>query len=298
MIDPNTLRTAFSRYMTGVTVVTTRSASGEPVGFTANSFTSVSLAPPMLLVCPGRHLSSFEQFAQTEYFAVNILSEGQEGISNIFARRVADRFTKVDWTADTQGCPLISGRAAGFSCRVAQRVEAGDHLILIGEVSGFDDAGLRGLGYCNSGYFSLSNERQADTPSRNSESRAQIILERDGTILMTKDHTLPGATLREGVGARSALKDELSRIGIETQLGPVYAIYDQPDGTRLTVLRGQVTADSGDLIAIPVETLEHRDWPDSALGEMLRRFAQEYRNQNFGLYVGDASHGEIHDMGG
>ena len=84
-IDPKALRGAFSRFMTGVTVVTSLTPKGEPVGFTANSFASVSLDPPLLLVCPGNHLSSFEVFQSATRFGVSILAEGQEEISNMFA---------------------------------------------------------------------------------------------------------------------------------------------------------------------------------------------------------------------
>jgi len=283
--------------MTGVTVVTTVRPDGAPVGFTANSFTSVSLDPPMLLVCPGRHLSSFDVFQDATHFAVNILAEGQEAVSNLFATSVPDRFTQVGWAPDTHGNPLIEGRAAGFSCAASQRVQAGDHQILIGEVLGFDHADLRGLGYCNSGYFSLGNERQADAPARDGDSRARAIVEMDGQVVVTEAGHLPEVQLHPGLGARSALRAHFQDAGASVRLGPVYAIYTLPDGTRLTVLRGHATAPlpQGHLL-IPVDQLANRQRADAAETEMLRRYAQEYRDQSFGLYVGDASHGEIHQM--
>ena len=297
MIDAGALRQAFGRYMTGVTVVTSLAPDGTPVGFTANSFTSVSLDPPMLLVCPGRHLSSFEIFETADHFAVNVLAEGQEHISNLFARSVPDRFQNVDWKADAHGCPLISGRSAGFSCKVSARVPAGDHLILIGHITAFDDADLRGLGYCSSGYFSLGNERQADAPAQGGDSRARVILEQDGSVVMTKAGHLPEVRLSSGLGARTALRNYFTKSDMDVRLGPVYAIYTQPDGTRLTVLRGQVTGPiSGGFTKTPVSELDTLDGPDAAETDMLRRFAQEYRDQSFGLYVGDASHGEVHLM--
>lgn len=77
--DPRDLRSAFGRFMTGVTVVTARAPDGTSVGFTANSFTSVSMDPPLLLVCPGKFLSSYQTFAECTDFAISILAEGQEG---------------------------------------------------------------------------------------------------------------------------------------------------------------------------------------------------------------------------
>lgn len=297
MIDAAALRQAFGRYMTGVTVVTTVGPDGTPVGFTANSFTSVSLDPPMLLVCPGRHLSSFDIFQNATHFAVNILAEGQEAVSNLFATSVPDRFAQVDWTADEHGNPLIQGRSAGFSCAVAERVHAGDHQILIGEVIAFDHADLRGLGYCSSGYFSLGNERQADAPAHDGDSRARAILEHDGKVVLTRDGHLPEVRLSAGLGARSALRDHFQHEGLEVRLGPVYAIYTLQNGTRLTVLRGQANGDLPDAYRlVPISQLMDRQGTDEAETEMLRRYAQEYRDQSFGLYVGDASHGEIHQM--
>ena len=96
-LDPRELRAAFGRYMTGVTVVTSRDARDDPVGFTANSFTSVSLDPPLLLVCPGRHVSSFAVFRTAPRFGVSILAEGQEEVSNLFAGGPGDRFSLCDW---------------------------------------------------------------------------------------------------------------------------------------------------------------------------------------------------------
>ena len=90
--DPRALRDAFGSFMTGVTVVTALGPDGNPVGFTANSFSSVSLDPPLLLVCPGKFLSSFEVFANCTHFAVNILAEGQEAGANTCASVKCDRF--------------------------------------------------------------------------------------------------------------------------------------------------------------------------------------------------------------
>jgi len=135
------LRQAFSSFMTGVTVVTARAPDNTPVGFTANSFTSVSLDPPLLLVCPGRHLSSFGVFDTTEHFAVNVLAHTQEAICTLFAGRNENRFSAVHWRPDDQQSPLIDGCSASFSCRTYQRVDAGDHLVLIGQITGFECSG-------------------------------------------------------------------------------------------------------------------------------------------------------------
>lgn len=158
--DPAALRAAFGSFMTGVAVVTATDKKGAPVGFTANSFTSVSMDPPLVLVCPGNHLSSYADFERVQHFAINILAEDQAEVSNLFASKTADRFAQVDWKAGMNGAPLITGAAARFSCSTFQRVPAGDHLILIGHVDAFDHSGRSGLGYATGGYFTLGQTQR------------------------------------------------------------------------------------------------------------------------------------------
>ncbi len=156
--DRPALRNAFGSFMTGVTVVTARTRSGIPVGFTANSFTSVSLDPPLLLVCPSKNLSSYDTFASCTHFAVNVLEAGQKEVSNIFSGDHEDRFAKVPHETNALDLPLISGALAQFSCAAEQRVEAGDHLVLIGRVKDFVHTKGAGLGYAGGRYFTLNND--------------------------------------------------------------------------------------------------------------------------------------------
>lgn len=144
---PPSLRQAFGRFMTGVTVVTTRSERGEMVGFTANSFTSVSLDPPLLLVCPGQHLSSYHAFAACTHFAVSILAADQAQIATRFARSKSDRFADTPHVLDGNDIPLITGAAAQFSCATHSATVAGDHLVLVGLIQTFSQSPRETLGY-------------------------------------------------------------------------------------------------------------------------------------------------------
>lgn len=297
-LDALALRTAFGRYLTGVTVVTARALDGRPVGFTGNSFTSVSLEPPLLLVCPGRHMSSYQAFAETEHFAVSILAEGQEAVANAFAGRRGDRFADTDWTADERGCALIAGRAAGFSCAVEQRLPAGDHIVLLGRITAFDQAEVRGLGYLDGGYFALGKERQAEAAAPpGTSTRASIILEADGHVLLTPAHTLPAVPLRDRRGARQSLAEHLQMLGVTATLGPVFAIYDDSgEGVHHIVLRGHARGrnETTPLTAVPLAALAELHTVSAAEASMLRRFAREHETRNFGLYIGDAERGEVH----
>lgn len=131
-LDPRALRDAFGAFVTGVTIVTTRDDAGKPVGFTANSFTSVSLDPPLLLICLARTSRNFATMTGAKSFAVNILSENQKDLSNTFARPVEDRFAAAEWSDAPQGSPVFADVAAWFECTMQEVIEAGDHVILLG----------------------------------------------------------------------------------------------------------------------------------------------------------------------
>lgn len=153
--DPVALRAAFGAFMTGVTVVTTLAKNGAPVGFTANSFTSVSLDPPLILICIAKTSQNIETFRKASGYAVNILAEGQEDLSRRFSGPIADRFADLDWQEGPAGAPIIAGVCGWFDCDMHNQVEAGDHIILIGEVKGFDHTERPALGYAAGGYFRL-----------------------------------------------------------------------------------------------------------------------------------------------
>lgn len=299
--EPTALRRAFGSFMTGVTVVTARAGNGDLVGFTANSFTSVSIDPPLLLVCPGNHLTSFDVFDSVTHFSVSILAEGQEQVSNTFASASEGRFEKVQWQADDNGCPLIEGASATFSCSVHHRLIAGDHLVLIGQVLQLSTTDSPGLGYCSDGYFSLSKERQSNASSHSDViGVAGALIEYDGRILMSKansDHCVPTVEQSNSLGARSALQQYFEEMNISITLGPVYSVYDDPvRQKRFTFLRAR--ADSADCSELgsfhTIESLANFKFADQAQASMMTRFAAESRIRTYGLYIGNAESGDLH----
>lgn len=300
-LDPRSLRRAFGAYLTGVTVVTALAPDGTPVGFTANSFTSVSLDPPLVLVCPSRGLSSFPVFEAAASFAVNILAEGQETVSNIFAGGKGDRFAQVNWSADAQGCPLIDGAVATFSCAAHDRIDAGDHIILVGRVIGFTTAEARGLGYGAGEYFSLGLERRAETGAKSGRHAvAGAIVEHDGSVLLqetTEGLRLPHIPLAANRGVREALKAHFAQAGVPLDIGQVYSIYEgRTDGTAFTYfIASSMHGTAGGLGRyVPIDRLDQQRFAHAAEAVMLRRFALEHRTRAFGLYLGDDDDGEIH----
>jgi flavin reductase (DIM6/NTAB) family NADH-FMN oxidoreductase RutF len=128
------LRDALGCFATGITIVTTRSLSGAPVGLTANSFTSVSLDPPLLLVCVAKSAGSVSAIQAAAHFAVNVLHIGQQPDSERFARRSEKRFAPTRYETWDHGVPILKGSLASFECRREAVHDGGDHIILVGHV--------------------------------------------------------------------------------------------------------------------------------------------------------------------
>ena len=148
-------RRACSRFATGIAVATTSGADGEPHGLTVNSFTSVSLDPPMVLVCVDYKCNILPYFRSASYYGINILSETQHDLSVRFADRMGDRFDGIGWRRGESGTPMLEGVLAAFECRLVRVVEAGDHAVLLGEVVAAESAEGRPLLYFGGGYALL-----------------------------------------------------------------------------------------------------------------------------------------------
>ncbi|WP_432473553.1 flavin reductase [Amphritea sp. HPY] len=141
--DPKDFRRALSQFPTGVTVITTLDAEGNPVGVTASSFNSVSMDPTLVLWSIDKGAHSLSAFENAEHFAVNVLSRDQVATSNNFASRGEDKFANAEYTAGLGDAPVLNDYAAQFECKTWAVYEGGDHLILVGEVLDYrynDDA--------------------------------------------------------------------------------------------------------------------------------------------------------------
>ena len=134
MIDPIKLRNALGQFATGVTIITTTDETGAKVGLTANSFSSVSLDPPLVLWSLAKTANSMPVFLKSEHFAIHVLHSGQREVSNHFASKAVDKFSSVDTETGLHGLPLLSECAARFQCKKAYEYEGGDHVIFVGEV--------------------------------------------------------------------------------------------------------------------------------------------------------------------
>ncbi|HWC75901.1 MAG TPA: flavin reductase family protein [Blastocatellia bacterium] len=148
-------RHALARFASGVTVVTCRSSQGDLRGITVSAFSSVSLDPPLVLVCIDRRASIHDLLEEGSHFAVNFLCDNQETISRRFASKDADRFDGVGYSEGQTGAPLIEGALGHLECRVVHSYPGGDHTIFVGEVEASSAGDQKPLLYFRGGYANL-----------------------------------------------------------------------------------------------------------------------------------------------
>ena len=133
-LDPRDLRHAFSSFGTGVTVVTARHSQGRLAGVTANSFSTVSLDPPVVLWSLRRASPSLVVFDDAGRFVINVLSVAQVALAQRFASRIKDKFAGVGFREGMAGLPVLDDCAATIECRTIERTPVGDHVLFLGEV--------------------------------------------------------------------------------------------------------------------------------------------------------------------
>jgi flavin reductase (DIM6/NTAB) family NADH-FMN oxidoreductase RutF len=133
-ISTSAFRQVMGSFPTGVTIITTRTEDGAPVGLTANAVSSVSLTPPQLLICLGREKFTAKAIQAHQAFAVNFLARSQEHVAQRFASSHPDKFSEIEYSNGFKDLPVISGALAVAECEVQRTVEAGDHLIIVGLV--------------------------------------------------------------------------------------------------------------------------------------------------------------------
>lgn len=299
-IDLRELRNAFGTFMTGVTVVTTVETDSTPRGFTANSFTSVSLDPPLLSICIGKSADSVDVFKVADGFAINILSEKQKETSSLFASKRADKFNLTKWGKGPAGNPILDSVCAWFDCKLQQQIDAGDHVILIGKVQGFDYNDQNGLGYVRGGYVTLGLEQAAVTAAgHDSKVVVGALVDCNGKILLRPSPTsgrlqLVASGLDNRRGSISRLKVILDDLKIGAVIKSLYAVFENEE-TEQQFIFYRAIADHEDKDKsfyaqheIPWERLE-----DEAMITMVKRYFEESHDQRYGVYFGSQNSGTV-----
>lgn len=303
--DAMEFRRALGSFLTGVTIVTTIDETGDARGFTANSFTSVSLDPPLVLVCIAKKALGHQAFSTSRGFAINILAEAQKAASGIFASKAADKFASVAWQSGQTGNPLIDGSVAVFDCGMEQLVDAGDHSILIGRVHDFSHNGAQPLGYCRGAYVTPGLSQEALAAAAPPGTEVGAILENEGRVLFFEtaegSYQLPAG---RGLGAANdarSLRGKLAAKAIDAELGFLYAVWDDAtDAARTHVYyRGTVDAPvsgDGQVRFVEIERIAELKIADPAVRSMLTRYARERAEDTFGVYVGNEVEGEVRPL--
>jgi flavin reductase (DIM6/NTAB) family NADH-FMN oxidoreductase RutF len=155
-VEPPQFRQLLGRFATGVTVLTSRAASGDPIGMTASSVASVSLNPPLVLVSVDKDNDMHAALESATHFVLNILSADQEALSRRFAADEPDRFRGVSYHTNERGIAVLDGVVAHVECEKRTSVPAGDHTVFFGTVVGGDVTDRRPLLYYRGGYAGLS----------------------------------------------------------------------------------------------------------------------------------------------
>ena len=303
-VDIREFRQALGAFMTGVTVVTTINEQDEPIGFTANSFTSVSLDPPLVLVCLAKRSGNCDSFAKGKSYAINILAENQEHISGIFASPVADRFAEVDWSKQSTGSPIINNVAAWLDCNMHEVVDAGDHLIFIGEVMAFSHTNRSPLGYLRGNYVRFSLGQQAAKAMENPDQITSVgaFIEKQGEIFLLKGEQglhLPHAPRLGNDNDENSLLGTLEKLGLHTDTNYLFAVFENKKTNVLSIYYRALIEDVGVLnngAFYPFANIPFDQISDELTLMMLKRYIKERESDAFGIYVGDEKKGAIEPL--
>ena len=297
------LRQALGSFPTGVTVVSCLDKDNNPLGFTANSFTSVSLDPQLISICIDKESFNIDTFSITEHFAVSILSESQQSISTTFATPNEERFKDIDWRSEDTGSPIISNAVAWFDCKTEQVVDAGDHLILIGKIISFDSSPKTPLMYLRGNYVNLGLEQKMllAMENENTEIIVGAIIEWRKKVFLLKNKNngslnFPSASRLGHIEDKQSLLGVLKNLNISINEHYLFSVFEKAeDKTSLIYYRAQAKEEVAalkdsfyDFDAIPFDKLT-----DEASRIMLKRYIKERELNAFGIFVGKESEGKV-----
>lgn len=155
-LDKSEFRRLLGHFATGVTIITTVSKDQKPTGMTANAVTSLSLVPPLMLICVDKAADCYSCFEASKVFTVNVLAEEQEALSRRFATKGVEKFEGVGYRAGQNGCAILDDAVSYMECRLTQAIDGGDHTIYLGEVEAGDASEIAPLLFFRGGYRKLA----------------------------------------------------------------------------------------------------------------------------------------------
>jgi flavin reductase (DIM6/NTAB) family NADH-FMN oxidoreductase RutF len=300
VIDPLVLRRAFGTFVTGVAIITSRDSAGNPRGMTANSFTSVSLDPPLVLICVAKSAASFSAFTASNCFAVNVLHESQVELSALFASKSPEKFRAVNHSPKHTGAPILTDSLTWFDCTVHETIDAGDHAIIIGRIQGFGTTGSAPLAFCKGRYARVAEPQPVGGLAAHDMIIAYLIETQEGLLLRadgTDRWALPMARQRK-TDSRLTL-DGGGTLALVPESTFLYSVFDAADRdvgyliyrARLSGEAAQASWPAG-LHVLPIDAIPYeRVAPEQRA--MLRRYVHERRRGRFGIYMDSDDGGRV-----
>lgn len=229
--DTNPLRRAFGAFASGVTVVATQTREGERRAFTANSFSSVSLDPPLALVCLGKNAASLAVFENCETFSISILQASQRATSSAFASR--DPAVKIAASRDlvADEAPYVADSLATFICSRYSVIEAGDHVILIGQIRKYRANEGQPLGFFRGGYVHVGADL-LEIERLHASVLVGGVLGHGGKVLLCRrpkagSWEIPMTRPRRGQGPDNALQEAFEALGIEATMSVPFSLFQE-----------------------------------------------------------------------
>ena len=296
-------RQALGSFPTGVTIVTTLDNNSKPIGFTANSFTSVSLEPHLILICIDKASFNIDAFSKGNHFAVSILSENQHHISNIFALPATDRFDQINWQPKITGSPIINESVAWFDCIKDSFIEAGDHFILIGQVQAFDSSTKTPLVYLRGNYVNLGLEKKMQLAMENENTKIRVgaLIDWRKKILLLKNETddtlhFPSATRLGSVDDNNSLLGKLQKLRISVTEHYLFSVFENSDDKTSHIYYRTQIEDGSAVTAgqfYEFNTIPFVRLANEASRIMLKRYIVERELNAFGIFVGKESEGKV-----
>jgi flavin-dependent trigonelline monooxygenase, reductase component len=304
--DNRTFRNVLGSFLTGVTVVATRAPGDEIRAFTANSFASVSLDPPLVLVCLAKTSTSIEAFSKAETFGISILGDWQRDISNAFATRDPEIRATESAKLSDDIAPHVPGSLAVLACDRQDTIDAGDHIILIGKVHKFQSNDGEPLGYLRGGYVgigpSVREIEMLDAPLK-----VGGILDVGGNIVLWRnagsEHwSVPMAAMGAGEKHGAVLDRLFTSLGVSVDATLPYSLF-QEAGEKSTTLIFSVESQGAVLPGmLPDQTEiglfgeEDKPWrfvQGTMMRGLLRRFFYERNHNLFGMYFDTKQGGRV-----
>lgn len=303
--DIGTYRQVLGSFMTGVTVITTLDAEGAKRGITANSFTSVSLDPPLVLFCVDYRAASYETWQSSEGFVIHILQSEQQDLAKTFASKAEDKFVGLETTPSSTGAPILLDVHGWLDCKLSQTVIAGDHAIIIGEVVQYSAEPARPLGFYQGRFFGFNNDQEIASliPQAAKVSVGWIMQNESGGIIATQQAdgslALPKSLLKASDISSAALTAAAAaQFAQPASVEFLYSVFEGKQEQLSLVYRGQVFATGEQLAAKGFVSLSPTEVDPKTFtvpGEeaVVGRYLDELSNARFGVYAGTLAEGSV-----